>query len=1639
MAFTQDFRTQRRNYADGQTRIGEKDRLWYDSESNSIRIGDGETPGGIAVGGSGGTSYTLPTATTTVKGGVKIDGTTINIADQVISVGTVPYSNLSGAPTAVSAFTNDSGYLTSSSLSSYATQSYVTGRGYITSADLPTAVSELTNDSGYLTDAEFDLDTIDYNSNNKLHATGILPGDTNGFTAIFAGRAAGIAALPNTVLQSQAQVNDYAQNNFQNTNDGNHASTEWVATSPNGDDSNYYIDFGINGASWDGTASNSLYDNVGQRDGWLYVQGGNAGGGNLILGTSIANTYTKIIAGDASTGDREVARFSSTEVKLSKQLTFSDNTTQTTAWTGSVSYNDLTDTPTLVTSYNDLTDLPTLITSYNELANKPTLFSGAYADLTGKPTLFSGSYNDLTDTPVTVQSLGDLSDIDLTTPPTIGQVLKYDGTKWAPGTDITSGGAGTDADTLDGFDSSYFLNYNNFTNKPTIPTTVTVNGTALTLGSSGTITANTTNALTIGYGLTGTAGTFDGSEANTVELDTSSTAVTATSGGTLTLSAATMTRNYVVTGGATGGTYTIKLPDLTTLNVGQQVTFYTTASLIAWQLSTGTSIITNANSGSVARATTFTVISNAANTTANLAFTALPYTGSTVGIGTALVTNNSPFITAVGTDSVNNSNSTLSVGTTSTVTQIGTSGSTFSHTVNISSGATAGGYVKNINIGTNLNGGTGTINIATGVTSGTSTLNIGSSTTTTTMNGAVTITSLTATNSIVGSITGNAATATKLGTARAINGTNFDGSAAITITAANPNALTIGSGLSGTSYDGSTAVTIAVDNTVALRADTHYIGTTSIALNRTSASQTLTGVSIDGNAETVTNGVYTTGTYADPAWITSLAYSKLTGTPTIFSGSYNDLTDKPTIPTNVSELTNDSGYITAAAIPAAFTFNVAADDSSLKTISSEETVKFIGSTGIDTTSDAEGTITIAIDSTVVTLSGSQTLLSKNINGSNNTITNIANSSLTNSSITVGTTAISLGSSSTTLGGMAWITFAGSTSGTTQLRPSAIAGSTTVTMPATTGTLITTGDTGTVTNAMLAGSIANNKLANSSVTVNGTSISLGSSGTITAAADTLTGSTLASGVTASSLTSVGTLNGLTVNSSSAGTALTITATTAAPYGGSATWKFIGNGNIGGVPAWIEFPNGSVQTTAWTGNADTVTNGVYTTDTGTVTNTMLAGSIANAKLANSSVTVNGTSISLGASATVTAAAGTLTGTTLNSTVISSSLTSVGTLTSLTSSGTVTINNAGVLAYGSGQLYINGATYSRIDFGEVYADPVVNGRSTGSRLIFNPGTGLGRMDSGVGMSTTTLWNSIQDPTFNFGWYAGDGTGGGTPINLMALTGSGNLTVKGDLLTSSTSASIFNTTATTLNIGGAATSLNMGASSGTTTINNNLSLASGKTIGTTGSITANASTAFIAGDNAISNVALQMPSESALRNLTNGATNMYFDVSIGGSTQGQFQFRSSSSYTNILTMSSTGVSFNTDATFTSRTPSLARTAFNSAIDTEITVDNMRFRISNQGGIFPQVIGNGSSRNLAWTGVGAISGSAVAQAGSTGTIVASNAWTTLYNLHGMDNAGDTVTVTLQDKAAGRIYRITFMRSDNGSTTGYNIIGERLL
>ena len=91
------------------------------------------------------------------------------------------------------------------------------------------------------------------------------------------------------------------------------------------------------------------------------------------------------------------------------------------------------------------------------------------------------------------------------------------------------------------------------------------------------------------------------------------------------------------------------------------------------------------------------------------------------------------------------------------------------------------------------------------------------------------------------------------------------------------NSLTIGSGLSGTSYNGSSAVTIANTGVLSITGTANEIDVSASTGAVTISLPATISADITGNAGTVTNGVYTTGSYADPTWITSLAGSKITG------------------------------------------------------------------------------------------------------------------------------------------------------------------------------------------------------------------------------------------------------------------------------------------------------------------------------------------------------------------------------------------------------------------------------------------------------------------------------------------------------------------------------------------------------------------------------------------------------------------------------------------------------------------------------------------------------------------------------------------------------------------------------------------
>jgi hypothetical protein len=118
--------------------------------------------------------------------------------------------------------------------------------------------------------------------------------------------------------------------------------------------------------------------------------------------------------------------------------------------------------------------------------------------------------------------------------------------------------------------------------------------------------------------------------------------------------------------------------------------------------------------------------------------------------------------------------------------------------------------------------------------------------------------------------------------------------------------------------------------------------------------------------------------------------------------------------------TDGSGNLSFAAVSS--TITLAADSGTNDTFTTGNTLTFSGGTGIDTTVSNDE-ITIAIDSTVATASSTTTFTNKTFdaNGTGNSISNIANSSLTNSTISISddsstSTNIPLGGGFSILGG-----------------------------------------------------------------------------------------------------------------------------------------------------------------------------------------------------------------------------------------------------------------------------------------------------------------------------------------------------------------------------------------------------------------------------------------------------------------------------------------------------------------------------------------------------------------------------------------------------------------------------------------------
>jgi len=181
-------------------------------------------------------------------------------------------------------------------------------------------------------------------------------------------------------------------------------------------------------------------------------------------------------------------------------------------------------------------------------------------------------------------------------------------------------------------------------------------------------------------------------------------------------------------------------------------------------------------------------------------------------------------------------------------------------------------------------------------------------------------------------------------------------------------------------------------------------------------SEVLTNKSIDSDNNTITNIVN-----ADIKSSAAIANSKLANSSIAIGGVTFNLGDTDATPAlNLSDATNYptsslSGTITNAQLAGSIansklsnnSINIIADDSSAQSVALGGSILFTGGSGI-TTSISGNEISFVTDGSIVTETSTDVLTNKTINGPDNTLTNIANGSLANSTVTLGATAVNLG-------------------------------------------------------------------------------------------------------------------------------------------------------------------------------------------------------------------------------------------------------------------------------------------------------------------------------------------------------------------------------------------------------------------------------------------------------------------------------------------------------------------------------------------------------------------------------------------------------------------------------------------------------
>jgi hypothetical protein len=175
----------------------------------------------------------------------------------------------------------------------------------------------------------------------------------------------------------------------------------------------------------------------------------------------------------------------------------------------------------------------------------------------------------------------------------------------------------------------------------------------------------------------------------------------------------------------------------------------------------------------------------------------------------------------------------------------------------------------------------------------------------------------------------------------------------------------------------------------------------------TIAGTTISTSSIDGSSNTLSN----------------IGNASLTNSSITINGNTVSLGSSTTVTaTATNALTIGTGLAGGASYNGSAPVTISIDSSVVTLTGSQTLTNKTLTTPVISSIVNTGTLTLPTSTdTLVGRATSDTLTNKSISGSANTLTNIGNASLTNSSVTIGSTALSLGGTSLTLGGLTTVT------------------------------------------------------------------------------------------------------------------------------------------------------------------------------------------------------------------------------------------------------------------------------------------------------------------------------------------------------------------------------------------------------------------------------------------------------------------------------------------------------------------------------------------------------------------------------------------------------------------------------------------